>query len=64
MVKIAMDNPWYGYKRTAIKYRRVDKAVADREAYVVMHDYRLLQKPRERAAELHQAVRLFELLPQ
>ena len=36
----------------------------DREAYVVMRDHRLLQKPRERAAELYQAARLFELLPQ
>ena len=43
---------------------RADKAVADREAYVVMRDHRLLQKPRERAAELDQAARLFELLPQ
>jgi transposase InsO family protein len=29
-----------------------------------MRDHGLLQKPRERAAELHQAARLFELLPQ
>jgi putative transposase len=64
VVKMATDNPWYGYKRIAVMCRRADKAVADREAYVVMRDHRLLQKPRERAAELHQAARLFELLPQ
>jgi transposase InsO family protein len=29
-----------------------------------MRDQRLLQKPRERAAEVYQAARLFELLPQ
>ena len=64
VVKMATDNPWYGYKRIAVMCRRADKAVKDREAYVVMRDHSLLQKPRERAAELYQAARLFELLPQ
>jgi transposase InsO family protein len=64
VVTMATENPWYGYKRIAVMCRRADQAVKDREAYVVMRDHRLLQKPRERAAELYQAARLFELLPQ
>ena len=44
--------------------RRADHAVKDREAYGVMRDHRVLQKARDRAAELSQAARLFELLPQ
>ena len=39
VVKMATDNPWYGYKRIAVMCRRADKAVADREAYVVMRDH-------------------------
>jgi transposase InsO family protein len=61
---MATENPWYGYKRIAVMCRRAGHAVKDREAYVVMRDHRLLQKPRERAAEVYQAARLFELLPQ
>jgi putative transposase len=64
VVTMATRNPWYGYKRIAVMCRRAGQAVKNREAYVVMRDHRLLQKPRERAAELHQAARLFELLPQ
>ncbi len=64
VVTIATQNPWYGYKRIAVMCRRAGHAVKDREAYIVMRDHRLLQKPRERAAEVYQAARLFELLPQ
>ena len=64
MVTMATQNPWYGYKRIAVMCRRAGHAVKDREAYIVMRDHRLLQKPRERAAEVYQAARLFELLPQ
>jgi transposase InsO family protein len=60
---MATENPWYGYKRIAVMCRRAGHLVKDREAYVVMRDHRLLQKPRERAAELYQTARLFELLP-
>ncbi len=35
----------------------------DREAYVVMRNHRLPQRPRRRVAELHPTARLFELLP-
>ena len=64
VVTMATENPWYGYKRIAVMCRRAGHAVKDREAYVVMRDHRLLRKPRERAAEVYQAARLFELLPQ
>jgi putative transposase len=64
VVAMATENPWYGYKRIAVMCRRAGNAVKDREAYVVMRDHRLLQRPRERAAEVYQAARLFELLPQ
>jgi putative transposase len=64
VVRMATSNPWYGYKRIAVMCRRAGEAVTNREAYLVMRDHRLLHKPRERSAELHQAARLFELLPQ
>ena len=51
-------------KKIAVMCRRGGKAVTDRETFVVMRDHGLLQKPRERAAELYQAAQLFELLPQ
>jgi putative transposase len=63
VVTMATDNPWYGCKKIAVMCRRAGKAVTDREAFTVMRDHGLLQKPRKRAAELYQAARLFELLP-
>jgi putative transposase len=64
VVTMATHNPWYGYKRIAVMCRRAGQAVTDRDAYIVMRDHGLLQKTRARAAELYQAARLFELLPQ
>lgn len=64
VLKMATDNPWYGYKRIAVMCRRAGHAVQNREAYMVMRNHRLLQRPRARAAEVYQAARLFELLPQ
>jgi transposase InsO family protein len=64
VVTMATANPWYGYKRIAVMCRRAGQAVKDREAYVVMRDQKLLHKRRPRDAELHQAAKLFELLPQ
>ena len=64
VVTMATDNPWYGYKKIAVMCRRAQQAVTDREAYTVMRDHGLLHKPRVRVAELYQAARLFELLPQ
>jgi len=33
VVKMARDNPWYGYKRIAVMCRRHEIAVTDRQAY-------------------------------
>ena len=64
VVAMAVANPWYGYKRIAVMCRRAGHAVQDRQAYVAMRESGLLQKPRPREPELHQAAKLFELLPQ
>ncbi len=61
---MATANPWYGYKRIAVMCRRAGQTVKDREAYAVMKDHGLLQRPKTRRAEVHQAAKLFELLPQ
>jgi len=64
VVKMAEENPWYGYKRIAVMCRRAGIAVSDRHAYWVMRKHRLLQKrKRSRQAELYQASKLYELLP-
>lgn len=62
--QMAEDNPWYGYKRIAVMCRRDGSAVQDRQAYRVMLREGLLHKPVCRQAELHQALKLYELLPQ
>lgn len=64
VVKMAQENPWYGYKRIAVMCRRDETAVTDRQAYQVMRWQGLLQKRRSRAVELYQASKLYELLPQ
>lgn len=64
VVNMAVENPWYGYKRIAVMCRRAGQAVKDRQAYRVMKDHGLLQKPKTRKAEVYQAAKLFELLPQ
>jgi transposase InsO family protein len=64
VVTMATANPWYGYKRIAVMCRRAGQAVKDRESYVVMKNHGLLQKPKPREAEVYQAAKLFELLPQ
>lgn len=61
---MATDNPWYGYKRIAVMCRRDGIAVTDRQVYRVMKDHRLLKQKRTRKAEVYQAAKLFELLPQ
>ena len=55
--------PWWGYKRIAVVCRRQGLEVSNRQVYRVMEANDLLQKPRVRAAELHQTAKLFELLP-
>jgi len=64
VLKKANSNPWYGYKRIAIMCRRAGQQVSGRQAYRVMREHGLLQKRRRsRDAELHQASKLYELLP-
>jgi putative transposase len=63
VVKMATDNPWYGYQRIAVMCRRETEPVTDRQAYRVMQIHDLLQKRRPYKAELHQASKLYELLP-
>lgn len=63
IIAMATANPWYGYKRIAVMCRRAGTAVTNRQCYAVMKREGLLQKPLPREAELHQAAKLFELLP-
>ena len=64
VIEMATANPWYGYKRIAVMCRRAAQDVKDREAYRVMREHGLLQKRKTRQAEVYQAAKLFELLPQ
>jgi len=63
VVKMARENPWYGYKRIAVMCRREGTPVKNREAYLVMKNHNLLQKRRPLEPELHQTAKLFDLLP-
>jgi putative transposase len=56
--------PWYGYKKIAVICRRAGHKVKDRHAYRVMREHGLLHKRRASVAELYQASKLYELLPQ
>jgi len=64
IIDLSTSNPWYGYKRIAVMCRRVSHPVTDRQTYRVMRDNHLLQQPKVRTAEVHQASKLFELLPE
>jgi len=63
VVSMATLNPWYGYKRIAVMCRRAGEAVTNRQAYRVMRQHGLLHQRRRRPAEVHQAAKLYELLP-
>ena len=63
VVEMATANPWYGYKRIGIMCRRAGQRVKNRQAYQVMKRFDLLHKPVCRKAELYQAAKLFDLLP-
>ncbi len=63
VLAMARANPWYGYKRIAVMCRRAGQAVKNRDAYRVMKKHGLLQRRRQREAELYQATKLYELLP-
>jgi transposase InsO family protein len=56
--------PWWGYKKIAVVCRRHGHDVSTRQAYKVFRKHHLFQKRLPREAELYQAAKLFELLPQ
>ena len=60
----ALEHPYWGYKRIAIVLRRGGTMVSNKFVYAVLKAANLMQKRRSRKAELHQAAKLFELLPQ
>lgn len=63
VLSMAWANPWYGYKRIAVMCRRAGQAVRNRDAYRVMKAHGLLHRRVPREAELYQAAKLYELLP-
>ncbi|MBF0158885.1 MAG: DDE-type integrase/transposase/recombinase [Magnetococcales bacterium] len=56
--------PMWGYKRLAVVCRRDGIQVSNKQVYRILRELGLLQKPKSRIAELYQAARLFDLLPQ
>lgn len=62
--QMALAYPWWGYKRLAVVCRRSGLEVSNRFVYRVLKEADLLQQKRPRSAELYQAARLFELLPE
>lgn len=62
--QVALAYPWWGYKRIAVVCRRSGLQVSNRFVYRVLKAADLLQRRRPRSAELYQAARLFELLPE
>jgi transposase InsO family protein len=64
VVSAAGRYPWYGYKKIAVICRRAGEKVKNRHAYRIMKEHGLLQRRRCPAAEIHQASKLYELLPQ
>lgn len=64
VVAFAQDNPWYGYKRIAVIARRTKLSVSDRQVYRIMKENKLLHlRKRKKIGELHEASKLYELLP-
>ncbi len=59
----ALEHPYWGYKRIAVVLRREKVRVGNKFVYAVLKAAKLLQKKRSRKAELHQATKLYELLP-
>lgn len=60
----ALMYPWWGYKKLAVVMRHASVGVSNRLVYRALKAAGLLQRAKPRAAALHQASRLFELLPQ
>lgn len=63
VVKTAHSYPWYGYKKIAVICRKNPIRVTNRQVYRIMKKYRLLQKRKPYRAEIYQATKLWELLP-
>jgi len=61
---IAVANPWYGYKRIAVIARREGWKISNRQVYKVMKKNNLLRRKKKNKAEMYQAQKLYELLPQ
>lgn len=63
VVAFAARYPWWGYKRLAVVMRRAGTAVSTRFVHRVFQADQLFQTRKATLAELHQASKLFELLP-
>lgn len=63
VVLAAYEWPWWGYKRVAVTLRSLGVAVANSVVYRIYRSHGLLRRRRPQAAELHQAQKLYELLP-
>lgn len=63
VVAFATRFPWWGYKRLAVVMRRTGITVSTRFVQRVFRAERLFQTRKATQAELHQASKLFELLP-
>ena len=63
VVAFATRFPWWGYKRLAVVMRRADITVSTRFVQRVFRAEGLFQTRKATQAELHQARKLFELLP-
>lgn len=59
----ASEWPWWGYKRVAVTLRSLGVAIANSVVYRIFRKHHLLRRRRPQAAELHQALKLYELLP-
>ena len=64
MILTAELYPWYGYKKIAAICRRAGHKVKNRHAHRVMREHGLLHKRCPFVAELYQARKLYDLLPQ
>jgi putative transposase len=63
VVLAAHEWPWWGYKRVAVALRSLGIGIANAVVYRIYRRHGLLRRRRPQAAELHQATKLYELLP-
>ena len=63
VLNMAHGNPWYGYKRIAVMCRRTGLLISNRLVYRIMKDHGLLHRRRPYEPGIHQAAKLYELLP-